>query len=317
MSGKLNADGFPNVLGCIDGTFVKVISPHENEADFVNRKGVHYLNIQQRILSSEAKSCRIQIYSQEFQCIERGIKESEEKDRREILEEDLKTETERHSIDTKETCYEIIKTTSDDDSEAGLAEMTDLGTIEDHDAFVRSEDEVMELRRRIQELEREKEFNTRQTMTTESQPSAHSMQSQYRNYGNHGNGEQQPYRWNQQNSTYYPDTRFSETAYPMRNRTESFASQDSYKSRLPFFNGKGDWKTFMVQFQITQLDCRLLSIFSVFIIRVITAVLTSTQTLPLQSLFLSQVTKDLNPFLVLYFLLHLGFFEKYINIKIC
>ncbi|VDI06073.1 Hypothetical predicted protein [Mytilus galloprovincialis] len=112
-------------------------------------------------------------------------------------------------------------------------------------------DEVMELRRRIQELEREKEFNTRQTMTTtESQPSAHSMQSQYRNYGNHGNGEQQPYRWNQQNSTYYPDTRFSETAYPMRNRTESFASQDSYKSRLPFFNGKGDWKTFMVQFQI-------------------------------------------------------------------
>ncbi|VDI32869.1 Hypothetical predicted protein [Mytilus galloprovincialis] len=151
-------------------------------------------------------------------------------------------------------------------------------------------DEVMELRRRIQELEREKEFNTRQTMTTEFQPSAHSMQSQYRNYGNHGNGEQQPYRWNeqnsrqtmttefqpsahsmqsqyrnygnhgngeqqpyrwnQQNSTYYPDTRFSETAYPMRNRTESFASQDSYKSRLPFFNGKGDWKTFMVQFQI-------------------------------------------------------------------
>ncbi|CAC5422738.1 unnamed protein product [Mytilus coruscus] len=73
------------------------------------------------------------------------------------------------------------------------------------------------------------------------------MQSQYRNYGN---GEQQPYRWNQQNSTYYPDTRFSQTAYPMQNRTESFASHDSYKSRLPYFNGKGDWKTVMVQFQI-------------------------------------------------------------------
>ncbi|CAG2247043.1 unnamed protein product [Mytilus edulis] len=100
-------------------------------------------------------------------------------------------------------------------------------------------DEVMELRRRIQELEREKEFNTRQK--NESQPSAHSMQSQYRNYGNHGNGEQQPYRWNQQNSIYYPDTRFSETAYPMRNRTESFASQDSYKSRLPFFNERNNW----------------------------------------------------------------------------
>ncbi|CAC5383563.1 KIF21 [Mytilus coruscus] len=84
-------------------------------------------------------------------------------------------------------------------------------------------------------------------MTTESHPSAHSMQSQYRNYGN---GEQQPYRWNQQNSTYYPDTRFSQTAYPMQSHAESFASHDSYKSRLPYFIGKGDWKTFMVQFQI-------------------------------------------------------------------
>ncbi|CAC5363135.1 unnamed protein product [Mytilus coruscus] len=108
-------------------------------------------------------------------------------------------------------------------------------------------DEVMELRRRIQEFEREKELNTRQTMTTDPHLSAHSMQSQYRNYGN---GEQQPYRWNQQNSTCYPDTIFSQTAYLMQNRTESFASHDSYKSRRPYFNGKGDWKTFMVQFQI-------------------------------------------------------------------
>ncbi|CAC5398753.1 unnamed protein product [Mytilus coruscus] len=38
-------------------------------------------------------------------------------------------------------------------------------------------DEVMELRRRIQKLEREKELNTRQIMTTEPHPSAHSMQS--------------------------------------------------------------------------------------------------------------------------------------------
>ncbi|CAC5375794.1 unnamed protein product [Mytilus coruscus] len=108
-------------------------------------------------------------------------------------------------------------------------------------------DEVMELRQKIQELEREKELNTRQTMTTEAHPSAHSMQSQYIN---HGNSEQPPYRWNQQNCTHYPDTRFSEAAYPMRNRTESFASHDSYKSRLPYLNGKADWKTFMVQFQI-------------------------------------------------------------------
>ncbi|XP_052087470.1 putative nuclease HARBI1 isoform X1 [Mytilus californianus] len=46
MEGFRRIAGFPNVLGCIDGTFVKIISPHENEADFVNRKGVHSLNIQ-------------------------------------------------------------------------------------------------------------------------------------------------------------------------------------------------------------------------------------------------------------------------------
>lgn len=36
---------FPNVLGWIDGTFVKIIGQHEKEADFVNRKGVQSLNI--------------------------------------------------------------------------------------------------------------------------------------------------------------------------------------------------------------------------------------------------------------------------------
>ncbi|CAC5382358.1 unnamed protein product [Mytilus coruscus] len=78
------------------------------------------------------------------------------------------------------------------------------------------------------------------------------MQSQYKNYGN---GEQQPYRWNQQNFSFYPDTRFNDTAYQMQNRTESYiitgiCDEFISKSRLPYFNGKGDWKTFMVQFQI-------------------------------------------------------------------
>ncbi|XP_060064182.1 putative nuclease HARBI1 [Ylistrum balloti] len=38
--------GFPNVLSCIDGTFIKIQAPHQNEADFVNRKGYHSLNVQ-------------------------------------------------------------------------------------------------------------------------------------------------------------------------------------------------------------------------------------------------------------------------------
>ena len=38
--------GFPSVLGCIDGTFVRIQNPTEDEADFVNRKGYHALNVQ-------------------------------------------------------------------------------------------------------------------------------------------------------------------------------------------------------------------------------------------------------------------------------
>lgn len=38
--------GFPNVLGCVDGTFIRIIAPSENEPDYVNRKGFHSLNVQ-------------------------------------------------------------------------------------------------------------------------------------------------------------------------------------------------------------------------------------------------------------------------------
>ncbi|XP_076103751.1 uncharacterized protein LOC143072604 [Mytilus galloprovincialis] len=69
----------------------------------------------------------------EFECIAREIKESEEKDRREILEEELKTETERHSTDTTETYSEIARTNSDEiDTEA--AEMIDLRASVDQDS---------------------------------------------------------------------------------------------------------------------------------------------------------------------------------------
>jgi len=38
--------GFPNVIGCIDCTHVKVIAPSRNEYEYVNRKGYHSINVQ-------------------------------------------------------------------------------------------------------------------------------------------------------------------------------------------------------------------------------------------------------------------------------
>ncbi|XP_062613215.1 putative nuclease HARBI1 [Saccostrea cucullata] len=38
--------GFPNVLGCLDGTQIRIRKPKLNEADYVNRKGYHSLNVQ-------------------------------------------------------------------------------------------------------------------------------------------------------------------------------------------------------------------------------------------------------------------------------
>ena len=38
--------GFPGVIGCIDGTHVRIQGPSDNENDFVNRKGFHSINVQ-------------------------------------------------------------------------------------------------------------------------------------------------------------------------------------------------------------------------------------------------------------------------------
>ena len=37
---------FPGVIGCIDGTHIRVIAPSKDEGDFVNRKGFHSINVQ-------------------------------------------------------------------------------------------------------------------------------------------------------------------------------------------------------------------------------------------------------------------------------
>ncbi|XP_062596160.1 putative nuclease HARBI1 [Saccostrea cucullata] len=37
--------GFPGVLGYVDGTFIRIQTPKENEPDYINRKGYHSLNV--------------------------------------------------------------------------------------------------------------------------------------------------------------------------------------------------------------------------------------------------------------------------------
>lgn len=38
--------GFPNVIGCIDGTQIPIKAPSANEGDYVNRKSFHSINVQ-------------------------------------------------------------------------------------------------------------------------------------------------------------------------------------------------------------------------------------------------------------------------------
>lgn len=41
-----NIAGMPNVIGCVDGTFIKVIKPSENMHEFICRKGFAAINVQ-------------------------------------------------------------------------------------------------------------------------------------------------------------------------------------------------------------------------------------------------------------------------------
>ena len=44
--GFYDKGGFPGVIGCVDGTHVRIQAPTANENDFVNRKGFHSINVQ-------------------------------------------------------------------------------------------------------------------------------------------------------------------------------------------------------------------------------------------------------------------------------
>ena len=44
--GFFEKGGFPGVIGCIDGTHIRIQGPTAHESDFVNRKGFHSINVQ-------------------------------------------------------------------------------------------------------------------------------------------------------------------------------------------------------------------------------------------------------------------------------
>lgn len=46
MQGFEAASGFPEVIGAIDGTHVRINAPNENPADYINRKGYHSIQLQ-------------------------------------------------------------------------------------------------------------------------------------------------------------------------------------------------------------------------------------------------------------------------------
>lgn len=46
MNGFMDIGGFPNVVGCVDGTHIRILRPHQEEYAYVCRKGYHSINTQ-------------------------------------------------------------------------------------------------------------------------------------------------------------------------------------------------------------------------------------------------------------------------------
>jgi len=40
------ASGFPNTIGVIDGTHIRIEAPKKNPIDYINRKGYHSIQLQ-------------------------------------------------------------------------------------------------------------------------------------------------------------------------------------------------------------------------------------------------------------------------------
>ena len=45
-AGMYDIAGFPCVIGCIDGTHIRLQAPSQNEPNYVNRKNFHCINVQ-------------------------------------------------------------------------------------------------------------------------------------------------------------------------------------------------------------------------------------------------------------------------------
>lgn len=50
--------GFPGVIGCIDGSHIRIQAPHEYEKSYVNRKNYHSINVQ-AICNHEGKQSQV------------------------------------------------------------------------------------------------------------------------------------------------------------------------------------------------------------------------------------------------------------------
>lgn len=44
-TGFFHLGGFPNVIGCIDGTHIRIQAPNEDEKSYINRKNYHSINV--------------------------------------------------------------------------------------------------------------------------------------------------------------------------------------------------------------------------------------------------------------------------------
>jgi hypothetical protein len=47
--------GFPNVIGAVDGTHIRIPSPSDNQEKYINRKGYHSIQLQVSYLYENVK----------------------------------------------------------------------------------------------------------------------------------------------------------------------------------------------------------------------------------------------------------------------
>ena len=60
-AGMYDIAGFPCVIGCIDGTHIRLLAQSQNEPNFINRKNYHSINVQV-ICDDQSKCIKINCY---------------------------------------------------------------------------------------------------------------------------------------------------------------------------------------------------------------------------------------------------------------